>query len=137
MPIEKKYREKHAYIRIAGIIPNPLTAAQVPLNFECRIDTGFDGGILVGVRYKSDAETIGIQPRLTNITLADGSKTPAYVCVAYIQAIEESAFTPPGKPVLLVMCGIRERQLMGMDALKYYTILFDGPKQAFTIDFKS
>jgi len=132
--IRKNYRNKSAFIEIEGIIPNPLTLAQVPLRFECRIDTGFDGGIFVPVRYKSDSEAIGVKPTVTNITLADGSKTPAYVCAAYLQAIDKRGFESPGKPVILVMCGFREGKMLGMDALKYCTILFDGPNQNFTMN---
>jgi len=130
----KNYRKKAAYITIEGTIPNPQTAAQVPLRFECRIDTGFDGGVLVPVRYKSDTQSIGVRPTITNMTLADGQKINVYVCAAYLQAIEKCVFESPGKPILLVMCGLREGQFLGMDALKYCTILFDGPKQNFTID---
>lgn len=131
--IVKKYRKKSAYIRIEGIVSNPQTAAQVPLRFECRVDTGFDGGVLVPVRYKPDTEAIGVTPAITNVTLADGNKIPAYVCAAYLQAVDKHVFKSPGKPVTLIMCGFREGQMLGMDALKYCTIVFDGPKQDFTI----
>lgn len=131
--INRKYKNRRAYIRIGGVIRNPKTARQIPLSFECRIDTGFDGGIFVPHWYRSDAQSIDVEPRITNITLADGSRISAYVCAAYLQNIDTCRFPPPGKPVTLVMCGNRKGELLGIDALKYCTVLFDGPKQAFTI----
>jgi len=133
--LNKKYKKKKAYVRVKGIIQNPVTIRQTPLDFECRIDTGFDGGILVPHWYRSDAQSIKVEPSVTNITLADGSKTPAYVCAAYIQNIDKYTFPPPGKPVTLVMCGNRKGKLLGMGTLKYCSILFNGPKQTFTISF--
>ena len=132
--LNKKYKKQKAYVRIKGIIQNPETIRQTPLDFECQIDTGFDGGIFVPHWYRSDAQSIKVEPRLTNITLADGRKVPAYVCAAYMQNIDSYTFPPPGRPVMLVMCGNRKGHLLGMDALKYCSILFDGPKQTFTIN---
>lgn len=132
--ISKKYRKKAAFIRIKGVIQNPQNLLQTPLDFECRIDTGFDGGIFIPHWYRSDAKTIGVEPTITNITLADGSKVPAYVCVAHLQKIDKFTFPTPGKQTILVMCGDRKGELLGMDALKHCTILFDGPKQAFTMN---
>jgi len=133
--INKRYKNKSANVRIVGAIQNPQNMRRTPLDFECRIDTGFDGGILVPHWYRSDAQTIGVEPSITNITLADGSKIPAYVCAAYIHKIDTYTFPPPGKTAILVMCGNRKRELLGMDALKHCSVLFDGPKQTFTISF--
>jgi len=133
--LHKKYKNKSAKVRIVGAIQNPENMRQTPLDFECRIDTGFDGGIMVPHWYRSDAQTIGVEPSVTNITLADGSKIPAYVCAAYIHEIDKHSFSHPGKTVILVMCGNRKGELLGMDALKHCSVLFDGPKQAFTISF--
>lgn len=133
--VRKKYKKKSARVRIAGVIQNPQNMRQTPLDFECRIDTGFDGGIMVPHWFRSDAQSIGIEPSITNITLADGSKTPAYVCAAHIHKINGHSFSLPGKTAMLVMCGNRKGKLLGMDALKHCSVLFDGPKQAFTISF--
>jgi hypothetical protein len=132
--INRNYRNGKAYIRVKGAIVNPETTRQVPLDFKCRIDTGFDGGILIPNLYRFDARSVGVEPSITSITLADGSRIPAYVCVAYLHEIETCSLPPPGKPVLVVMCGNRKGELLGMDALKYCTILFDGPGQAFTMN---
>jgi len=134
--ITRKYKNKSAYIRIEGAIRNPQNMRQTPLHFECRIDTGFDGGIIVPHWYRSDAQTIGVEPGITNITLADGSQIPAYICVAHLHKIDTYTFPPPGKPTILVMCGNRKGELLGMDALKYCSVLFDGPKQTLTISLE-
>ena len=133
--IHKKCKKKSARVRIAGVIQNPQNMRQTPLDFECRIDTGFDGGIMVPHWFRSDAQSIGIEPSITNITLADGRKISAYVCAAYIHTINGHSFSLPGKTAILVMCGNRRGKLLGMDALKYCSVLFDGPKQAFMISF--
>lgn len=131
--INKSYRDKRAYIRVRGVILNPINSRQFPLSFECRIDTGFDGGLLIPKWHLSDAKSIDVEPSITSITLADGSKVPVYVCVAHIQEIDTYNLPLPGKPVMIVMCGNMKSQLLGMDVLKYGTILFDGPGQAFTM----
>jgi len=132
--ISREYRNSSAYVRMKCVIQNPQTASQVPLDFStCRIDTGFDGGVLVPQWHRSDAEVAGVEPRITNLTLADGSRIPAYVCAVFLQSVDDITFAPPGRPMILVMCGNRRSPLLGMGALKYCTILFDGPNQRFTI----
>lgn len=133
--INKNYKKKSAYVNIEGIIQNPRNMRQTPLNFECRIDTGFDGGIFVPHWVRSDAQTIGVEPSITNLILADGSKIPVYVCAAHLRKIDTHVYSSPGKPVMLVMGGNRKGKLLGMDALKHCSVLFDGPSQAFEISF--
>ena len=106
---------------------------QIPLNCECRIYTGFDGGIMIPYWHKDEIQSIDVEPRITNITVADGSQVPALVCVAYIQEIDSCSFSMPGRAVMLVMSGNWPGTLLGMDTLKYSKILFDGPKQEFTM----
>ena len=131
--ISKNYSNKRAYLKVKGVIQNPVNLRQVPLDFECRIDTGFDGGIMVPHWHLSDAQSIGIEPSITNIILADGRRIPAYVCVVHLQEIETYNIPPPGIPMILVMCGSRKGTLLGMDLLKNHVISFDGPNQAFTL----
>lgn len=107
---------------------------QIPLDCECRIDTGFDGGIMIPYWHKDEIQSIDVEPRLTNITVADGSKIPAFVCAVYIHEIDSCSFSMPGRAVMLVMCGNWSGVLLGMDTLKYSKILFDGPNQEFTMD---
>ena len=131
--VTEAYKNKTACVTIKGVILNPQTMRQSPLDFECMVDTGFFGGIFVPEWYKSNAESIGVVPSLANITLADGNRVPAYVCAAYLQEVDGCDFAPPGKPVVLVMRGTNSPELLGMDALKHCTIFLDGPKQSFTL----
>lgn len=133
--LTKLYKNKKAYLKVKGIIQNPVNLRQIPLNFESRVDTGFDGGLLIPYWHVSNAQSIGIEPTLTNITLAGGRKIAAYVCVGYIQMIENHTLPDPGIPVMLVMCGNRDGSLLGMDALKNQIIAFNGPLQSFTLSF--
>jgi len=132
--IKKNYRNKRAYVKVKGAIINPITTRQIPLDCECRIDTGFDGGIMLPFWHMDELRDINVEARPTNITVADGRKVPAYVCVAHIQELENHPFLMPGRPVMLVMFGKLEGVLLGMDSLKYTTILFDGPNQAYTMN---
>jgi hypothetical protein len=84
--------------------------------------------------HKDELQSINVEPRFTNITVADGSKIPALVCAAHVQEIDSHSFPMPGKPVLLVMCGNWPGALLGMDTLKYGKILFDGPRQEYTMN---
>jgi len=84
--------------------------------------------------HKDEIQSINVEPRPTNITIADGNKIPALVCAVHIQEIDTHSFPMPGRPVMLVMCGNWSGMLLGMDALKHSTILFDGPKQAYTMN---
>lgn len=131
--VHKKYKNKRAKVRISGVIQNPQNARQTPLDFECMIDTGFSGGIMVPDWVRLDAQSIGIETSITNMTLADGSKTSVHVCVANIHKIDNHSFLLPGKATMLVMCGRRPGKVLGMDALKYWAVLFDGPRQTLTI----
>ncbi len=131
--ISKKYYKKKAYLKVKGVIQNPANLRQFPLDFECRIDTGFDGGILIPHWHSADAKSIGVEPSLTNIILADGRKIPAYVCLAHLQEIEAHNLPAPGIPIVLVMCGNRDGSILGMDALQHHLISFDGPAQTCTI----
>jgi predicted aspartyl protease len=131
--VTRKYTDKKAFIKIKGAIINEVNGRQLPLDCDCRVDTGFDGGIMIPFWRKQEIESISVQPRPTNITIADGSKIPAFVCAAHIQEIENHTFPSPGRPVMLVMCGNWAGVLLGMDALKQSTILFDGPRQQYTM----
>lgn len=131
--INKKYKGKKAYIKIKGAIINPVNSRQIPLDCECRIDTGFDGGIMIPFWRKEELRSINVQPVPTNMTVADGRTIPAFVCAAHIQEIETHTFPMPGRPVMLVMCGDLAGVLLGMDALKQSTILFHGPNQEYTM----
>ena len=80
--ITKKYNNKKAFIKIKGAIINPVNGRQLPIDCDCRIDTGFDGGLMIPFWHKEEIESINVQPRPTTITVADGNKIPAFVCAA-------------------------------------------------------
>lgn len=127
--IEKPYKDERAYLKIKGIIQNPQTMGQTPIDVEGRIDTGFDGGLFVPISYKSDLEIIKVIPRKTNITLADGRKIPAEVCFAYVQQIDNIELPAPGLPISLVICGDLRGHLIGMNFLKNCITRLEGPSQ--------
>lgn len=131
--IEKILENNRAIVNARGVIPNPKTHQTVSFNYDCLIDTGFDGGITVPLHYLSDTEIIGVTPRPTNITLANGGKVTAHVCLAYIQKIDEIKIPPPGKPIKLVILGSNIKQLLGMDLLKFCKTIIDGPNNSFKL----
>jgi len=131
--IDKKYRSKFAFAKIKGIIPNPVTGQQFPFDFECLVDTGFYGGFFVPNWFVSNAKSIGVNPYPTTITLADGTDIPALTCAAYLQQIEDYCFPSPGKLTFLVIYKKKCDEVMGMDALQYFSVLFDGPNQTFKL----
>jgi len=132
--ITKQYRQNFAFIRIKGIIPNPVNARQYSFDLKCLIDTGFYGGIYVPKVFFANAQLIGVTPRPTTVTLADGSEITAYVCLAYLQQIENYSFQSPGKPIFLVIYGHKTGKLIGMDAMQHFSVLFDGSANSFTIN---
>lgn len=131
--IKKQYRANFAFIRAKGVIPNPVNLRQYPFDVKCLIDTGFYGGIYVPNVFIANAKVIGVNPRPTTATLADGSKVAVHVCLAYLQQIENYCFPPLGKAIFLVIRGYDSEGLMGVDALQHFSVLFDGPANSFTI----
>jgi len=133
--LDEKFENNAAYIKVEGIIQNPHNFQQVPFDFKCRIDTGFDGGVSTSIRYRSDVETIGVQPLIRNWTLADGSKTPVYICAAYLQKVGQHELPQPGKPIKLIMVGQKELHLFGMDSLQYCILTLNGKEKKFSLQF--
>jgi len=129
------YRDNAAYVRVKGVIINPQSSGgRAPFNIECMIDTGFSSGLYSEESLRSDAEIVGVTPFPTEIRLGDGSKVPAYTCVAHIEEIGAYRLPPPGLKVTLFMRGTRKGYL-GMEALKSCVTLFDGPAQELKIRF--
>ena len=132
--ITKLYNsENFAFIRIRGIIQNPVNLRQYPFDLECLIDRGFYGGIYVPKIFLAHADLIDVTPRPTTVTLADGSLIAAHVCVAYLTQIEDYSFESPGIPTSLVIYGDKTGELIGVDAMQHFSVLFDGPANNFTI----
>ena len=132
---DKDYEKKALFVRVRGIVQNPRDMRQVPFNFKCMVDTGCGDGVTAPLWFKSDVDIIGIQPAIKNRTLANGKRIPVHVCAAYIQQIDNCVFPMPGFAVRIAMFGDVERSLLGMDSLKYCTLILDGPNQIFSMIF--
>ena len=130
----KDYRSNAAYVRVEGAIINPNTLNRAPFSFECMIDTGFFSGLYYEASLQSDALTVDIVPAPTTIQLADGTPAAAHTCIAHIEKINDHALSSPGIPVTLYMRGTG-RGYMGMEALKSFIVLLDGPSQKLKIRF--
>jgi len=130
----KSYEKEAAFVNIKGAIYNPINYQQQSFTLKCRVDTGFDGGILVPYEFYSDIQIIGIQPLIRQWTLADGEKKTVYICAAYIHSIDSYEFGAPGKPVKFVIpIGNKEIKLIGMNLLKYFITTFNGQNKNFSV----
>lgn len=132
---DKDYENKALFVRVRGIVQNPSDMRQAPFDFKCRVDTGFDDGVTAPLWFRSDVEIIGVQPALKTRTLANGERVPVYVCAAYIQQIDSCYFPLPGLPIKMVMLGNVARSFLGMDSIKYCTLIMDGSNQKFSMIF--
>ena len=132
---DKDYEKKALFVQVRGIVQNPRNMRQTPFNFRCRVDTGFDGGVTAPHWFRSDVDTIGIQPLVRNWTLANGEKVPVYTCAAYLHQIDRCVFPMPGLAVKMVMLGNVEKHLLGMDSLQYCTLIVDGSNEKFSMIF--
>ena len=132
--IAGKYRDNAAFVRVKGAIINPQNGSRAPLNFECKVDTGFTSGLYYEESLRSDAEIVGVTPFPTKIRLADGSKVSVHTCVAYIEEINSFRLPPPGLKVTLYMRGLRKGYI-GMEALKSCLTQFDGHAQEIKMRF--
>jgi len=132
---DKDYERKAQFVQVRGIIQNPRDMRQAPFNFKCLVDTGFGDGVTGPLWFKSDIDTIGVQPALKTRTLANGERIPVQVCVAYIHQIDNCEFPMPGLAVRMVLLGNIERNLLGRDSLKYCVLTLDGPNQKFSMVF--
>ena len=132
--IIKDYRNNASYVRIEGAIINPNTLSRAPFSFECKIDTGFFGGLFYEASLLSDVELVNVQSRRAPLILADGTSIIAQACIANIEKINGYDLPYPGVPVELYMYG-RPRGLMGMGALRSFMVLLDGPSERIKIGF--
>lgn len=126
----KDYRNNAAYVRVQGAIINPNTLRRAPFSFECKIDTGFTSGLYYEETLRSDAQIVDVPISPAPLRLGDGTRTTAYACIAHIEKINDHELPPPGIPVQLYMKGTR-RGYIGMEAIKSFVILLDGPHQRF------
>jgi len=128
---KKNYDNGHAVIYVTITIPKLLKNHQIQVDINCVIDTGFDSGILLPDTVAPNREIIDKLPQ-TVLRLADESEITAFVCVGYIQKIDNHPFTNPGKPVTVIIYR-QAGGLVGMDTLKHFSVTFDGFSQRFTI----
>jgi predicted aspartyl protease len=115
------------------MIPNPTNGRQVPFNAECMVDTGFYGGIFLPDTFLIDLRSIGVEPSATAVMLADGTEIVAHVCAGYLQSLENHDFSMPGKPIFAVIFGNEPGEIIGMNLLQYFAVLFDGPNQSLSL----
>ena len=132
--LSKDYRNNAAYVRVQGAIINPNTMNRAPFSFVCMIDTGFFSGLYYEASLRSDALTVDVVPNSTTIQLADGTRVAAHTCIATIEKINDYALPFPGIPVTLYMRGTG-RGFMGMEAMKSFIVVLDGPSQKLKIKF--
>ncbi|MCW4048106.1 MAG: hypothetical protein NWE89_00065 [Candidatus Bathyarchaeota archaeon] len=125
--IEKRYKNKRAYLKLRGFVRNLQTMEQTPFIVEGIVDTGFDGGLFVPDTFKSDLEIINVKPRKSPMTLADGRKITAETCFAYIQQVDDIKLPDPGLPVSFVVFGNLKGHLIGMEFLENCVTEFNGP----------
>jgi hypothetical protein len=130
--LESRYQNNAAHVNVRGYFENSSTHQRTSFNITCKVDTGFYSGIYSFESLRSDAQIIGVNPVLTTIRLADGSEVPVYLCLAYIEKINEVTLPLPGKIVQLFMRGTGFSYL-GMEALHDWITLFDGPTQTLKI----
>jgi len=131
----KDYENKALFVQVRGIVQNPRDMRQIPFNFRCRVDTGFDGGITAPQWFRSDIDTIGVQPLEKNWTLANGERVTVHICAAYLHQIDRCEFPMPGLAVKMVMLGYVEKNLLGMESLKYCTLILNGSEEKFSMIF--
>jgi predicted aspartyl protease len=129
----RNYVGNFAYLHASGIIPNPLNGRQAPFNADCMVDTGFYGGIFLPDTFLIDARSIGVEPAATTVTLADGTDIVAHVCAGYLQSLENHDFAAPGKPIFVVIYGHEPGEIIGMNLLQYFSVLFDGPNNSLSL----
>jgi len=126
---ERGYSECKPFVRVRIAIINPRTGKVVNFEERCWVDTGFDGGIHVPNFRRSEAMTVGIDPKLMTLTLAGGVRVPGYACLAFLQQIEKYEIPSPGIETELIIQGTQDYGLVGLEILKNWIAQFDGPKE--------
>jgi len=137
---KKEYRNNSAFVQVTGTI-NSANGKQVQFTTLCLIDTGFYDGVFLPNKFYQLAKSIGVDLTQTHTLLADGSETVTFSCLGAIQKIENYSFVSGKKEVMILICAEPSTDelfestsdLIGMGALQYFTVTFDGPNQVFTI----
>lgn len=128
---QRSYSEGRPFVLVRIVLVNPLSERITSFEERCWVDTGFAGGIHVPDFRRSEATMIGISPDLTTLMVAGGVRLPGYVCLAYLQQIENYTLPAPGLEIELIMQGRQTYGLMGLDVLRNWITKFNGPAQLF------
>jgi hypothetical protein len=127
--LERGYSEHKPFVRLRIAIINLRTGETINFEERCWVDTGFDGGIHVPNFRRSEVMMVGIDPRLTTLTLAGGVRVPGYACLAFIREIEDYEIPAPGIETELIIQGTQDYGLIGLEVLKNWIAKFDGPRE--------
>lgn len=115
-------------------VTHPQTVRQVSLRLEeCKVDTGFNGDILVPFHHASEMSLIGVRLYDGNFQLANGNIVPGKWCRARVTKISDCEFPAPDIEIALTCCGEPEIPLFGLRLLSKWIAKFHGPKRLLTI----
>jgi len=129
----RQYSSGRPFVTIRIAIVNPNTYQRTAFDQKCWVDTGFDGGVHVPEFRRSEANMAGIQPIPTTVTLAGGLRRPGYVCLAFLQQIEDYEVPLPGLEMELLMQGDQRWGLIGLEVLRNWIAEFDGPREILNV----
>lgn len=130
---QRNYVDGKPFVRVKISIVNPRTNRFTTFEEECWLDTGFSGGIYVPEYRRSEAAMVNVKPRPTTLELAGGQRAPGYVCMAYIQQIQNFTLPAPGISTELIMQGRSSYGLLGLEILGRWIANFNGPSRRVTV----
>ena len=128
----KEYINNSACVDVVGVLINPLTGKKIPFKTLCTIDTGFSDGVFLPDVFIQKIEATGAKLFEKNTTLADGTEINVKVCMGYLQKIDNCVLKCE-KEIVIVMYEKTLGELLGMGALQYFSVTFNGSQQSFTI----
>jgi predicted aspartyl protease len=133
--IKKEYQNNMAFIDVAGVISSASNEQTVTFNGISLVDTGFDKGIFLPKKYLKDLEATGVTLFTTPVTYADGSEGVAFSCVGVLRKIDNYTLKTEKDIIILINeKDIEEHMIItGMETLQYFTVVFEGIKQVFSV----
>lgn len=131
--LQKSYSGGKAITDVEIAVTNPVNSRQIILHKTVQIDTGFDLGIHIREIEAGDLAVIGVKPFIGSAKLAGNVVAKAQYCVGYLQKIGSFSLPAPGIEITLVFQGTASHGLLGLEAIKNWTVTFDGPTQSFMI----
>ena len=118
-------------VRLAVI--HPMSARQITFRKDCKVDTGFNGDILIPFYHVDEIRNLGVRLYDADITLANGRSVPGMCCLARIQKMSDHEFPSPGIEINLIRSGEPTDSLMGLKLLSRWIAEFHGPKKLLTL----